>query len=451
MSGCAVDVDADIGTRVIATEDVAVRQPLISVPKELFLSFESAKENGFAQVLRDYPQLEQVPDEILAAHLMVERRRGTSSKWAPYIAALPRVVDTPIDWDDAELDVLEGTTLKVMVGAMRSGLKRDYDNIHEPLISAYEELLGGLTYDDYVWAMTMVFSRAFSLKGRKYMVPVLDSFNHSPGPVEHLEDVVDIEEEDGVPTLWTFRAADAFSTGSECTGVYGVYSNAKLLYSYGFVLRSAAASAASVDFWVKPMPTDPQRRAKEGLLARCPHDEKLFSFDFRGSIRERHIAPRLLWSARIIALAPDEMQSAQDAFRGMVSPENEKAAYESLRGSLSAKLAQMGNGAGLDELDGLEEAMTSGSAPEPVAAVGTQGAWADKTISDAQKAWRAKARKYAALVVLDDEVRVTRSCVELLDEWLEKLREEGEAYVVPDARPASLPQGPGGARGHPAE
>ena len=58
-----------------------MRHPLISVPSELFISFESAKANGFAQIIQDYPQLEQVPDEILAAHLMAERQKGSSSKY----------------------------------------------------------------------------------------------------------------------------------------------------------------------------------------------------------------------------------------------------------------------------------------------------------------------------------------------------------------------------------
>ena len=145
--------------------------------------------------------------------------------------------------------MLEGTTLKIMVNEMRKGLKRDYENIIGPLIASYKELLGGLTFEDYCWAISMVFSRAFGVKGKKYMIPVLDSFNHVPGIINRLEDVVDVEETDGVPSTWIFRAADAFTAGSECTGVYGNYSNAKLLYSYGFVLRREAKAAASVDFF----------------------------------------------------------------------------------------------------------------------------------------------------------------------------------------------------------
>ena len=187
---------------------------------------------------------------------------------------------------------------------------------------------------------------------------------------------------------------------------------------------------------MKPMPTDPHLRRKQEILARCPYPEGLFTFDFRGSIKERSITPGLLWSARVISLSPEELDgaAAQTCFQGMVSTQNEKKAYESLRASLSAKLALLERGSHLEELESLEEVMASGSAPEPVAAVGTLGAWMDTSISDEQREWRSKTRKYAALVVLDDETRVTRSCIELLDEWLDNLIEEGGSLRFSDGK-----------------
>mmetsp|Transcript_44732 Transcript_44732/g.140266 ORF Transcript_44732/g.140266 Transcript_44732/m.140266 type:complete len:161 (-) Transcript_44732:50-532(-) len=133
LHSCSVLVDPKVGTKVMATGAVPAGDPLISVPQSLCLSFESAKEHGFGDIIKDYPQLEQAPDEILAAHLCAERLKGSSSKWGPYVSALPREVDSPIFWDDEALSLLEGTTLHLMVAEMKKGLRRDYDNIHAPL------------------------------------------------------------------------------------------------------------------------------------------------------------------------------------------------------------------------------------------------------------------------------------------------------------------------------
>ncbi|CAM9821363.1 unnamed protein product, partial [Heterosigma akashiwo] len=48
-----------------------------------------------------------------------------------------------------------------------------------------------------------------------------------------LDDVLEYDEEQGALRM---RCGKAYAAGAECLALYGRYSNAKLLYSYGFTL-----------------------------------------------------------------------------------------------------------------------------------------------------------------------------------------------------------------------
>eukprot|EP00798_Chlamydomonas_sp_ICE-L_P020720 gene20720-27532_t len=98
----------------IASEDIAPGDTLITLPQHLLLHAGCAYEDAeFGEAFRILSNegAGQDPRNILGLLLVLERSRGDSSKWAPYIYILPRQYEDPYWWSDEELEMLRGTRL----------------------------------------------------------------------------------------------------------------------------------------------------------------------------------------------------------------------------------------------------------------------------------------------------------------------------------------------------
>lgn len=47
---------------------------------------------------------------------------------------------------------------------MSSRMEQDWSSIHMVLVEKYPDVLGGLTKEDYVWALSTVWSRAIGIE-----------------------------------------------------------------------------------------------------------------------------------------------------------------------------------------------------------------------------------------------------------------------------------------------
>ncbi|KAG2440994.1 hypothetical protein HXX76_003847 [Chlamydomonas incerta] len=108
----------------------------------------------------------QLLDERTAVmvYLLVERLRGDSSAYAPWIRALPQSFDVPINFAAADLAELRGTSLGRAVEAVSRRMRDTWSRLEGPLGSLCRDLgLRRPTWDDWVWAYCVWWSRGQSL------------------------------------------------------------------------------------------------------------------------------------------------------------------------------------------------------------------------------------------------------------------------------------------------
>ena len=109
------------------------------------------------------------PRLAVMAFLIVERLRGATSPWAPYIAMLPEEegLGTPLFFSDAELQMLRGTTLHAAVTARQKKLRQDFRRVKSAVAQALQACKhdGGRApaFSDFLWASGIYWSRVLEL------------------------------------------------------------------------------------------------------------------------------------------------------------------------------------------------------------------------------------------------------------------------------------------------
>ncbi|CAN0269862.1 unnamed protein product, partial [Hapterophycus canaliculatus] len=81
--------------------------------------------------------------------------------------------------------------------------------------------------------------------------------------------------------------------------LYGPYSNAKLLYSYGFVL--ANNPYGGLDYWTRVPPTDEAFQWKQALLDGHPLTAAQ-TYDFSGTLRTGGVVAQAVLSMYMVLL-----------------------------------------------------------------------------------------------------------------------------------------------------
>lgn len=335
-------IDEAEGCGLVALAPLEAGQLVLRVPMSLCVHVEAVHLSVLRDVVAGEPQLlaEEAQDELLALVLMAERRAGRHSYWWPYLKVMPGEYDTPLYWGEEERRYLAGTNVGLLTAIMERRIAQDWKDLHAGLVEKYPDVLGGLTLQDYTWALSTIWSRAVGVErgeGRRYLrclAPALDMCNHHPSAAMGLEDLLKYEPEADSLCL---RPATPVTQGQQCHLLYGRYSNAKLLYSYGFV--AAQNPYRGVDYWVKVPPTAPDAAWKtEQLLAHDLTREQTYNFD--GTLVGNGVTTALMATVRMIHLSPDEYKDVEKIFRGeMVSLQNEQASFTSLAAFLEKKVS----------------------------------------------------------------------------------------------------------------
>ncbi|OQS02253.1 hypothetical protein THRCLA_05354 [Thraustotheca clavata] len=325
------------GHGVVAAKAFGKGEHTLEIPFKLTMNVQSAITSDLAPLFKDGLQLPD--DEILALHLMYERQKGEASFWAPFIQSMPKTFDTPIFWPDSVFQELRGTNVALLGSMMRQQIIADYTSIHRPIFNRYPKLFDAdkLSISDYKWALSVIWSRAFGVtKDGEYLhvlCPAMDMFNHDVHLKVPLDDFVCYDDQ--TQTL-SHRVHDSCASGSPLNISYGQYSNAKLLYSYGFVVPGNPNRG--IDFWLNIPPSDPYYKLKKALL-----DSNQLTvaqtYDFEGTLLGHTVSERLLATVRIILMTEDEIAFRNNAFESrMISRRNELSVYENLLLSCRRKL-----------------------------------------------------------------------------------------------------------------
>lgn len=214
---------------------------------------------------------------------------------------------------------------------MESQLAKDWSEMHAGLVDRHPDILGGLSLADYRWALSTIWSRAVGVDrdGRcvrlicvyvcthacplrvccepyealwrcallifrttqnkrsylRVLAPALDMCNHDPHAASHLDELLQLDPTDDCLALQTGSSSSStggVAPGQQCHLFYGPYSNAKLLYSYGFV--SARNGYRGVDWWVRvpPQGRDAQWKEEQRRAHALTAEQ---TYDFGGTLR----------------------------------------------------------------------------------------------------------------------------------------------------------------------
>ncbi|KAL3940123.1 MAG: hypothetical protein SGARI_001115, partial [Bacillariaceae sp.] len=208
------------GRGLLARRDVNDGDNLLKVPIKLCLTKASARKALGKDVL---PR--EINEYLAVACQLIHERYvlGNKSFFKPYIGVLPETaeVNPTFTWSDEDLSFLAGSPVIAATKSLQMKLQREYDDLlggEDGLISKYPDRFPKevgvriflfrfvastktipfsfssipfdfssqhFTYENWVWAFTMLFSRAIRLRSLKEgetlaMVPYADLINHSP-------------------------------------------------------------------------------------------------------------------------------------------------------------------------------------------------------------------------------------------------------------------------------
>lgn len=273
---------------------------------------------------------------------LLHGRSHSESPWYNHIKTIPTSFNLPIFWSKEELDRLENSMVFHLTNLMKKRIERDWENLFEPFSQMYPDFFGGITIEDYTWALAVVYSRAVSFHNEtgqyvRCIPPLIDMANHTPE--SGLETADTINYDPTSKTLIFFNTNKNIAPGMECYANYGYYSNQKLLYSYGFVTPYATPKA--IDMWPSIHSQISNIEVKQSIL--YAHDlTKEQTYDFTGTIRdEGKLTPQLLITLRVLQATKEELDTLnvhQLYQNEIISNRNEDASLASMRDLVLKKL-----------------------------------------------------------------------------------------------------------------
>ncbi|CEO98985.1 SET domain-containing protein [Plasmodiophora brassicae] len=221
--------------------DVAPDEVFMSIPRHLMITSEMAIQSAIGKaIIRSGVEIRS-RHSFLAAYLLQERDRppASPSRWAPYLAVLPRRFDNiPINFSREELSYLKGSMAVDKIENRIETLQSEYARIAKNVAQFAQ-----FSYKDFVWARCVVITRIFgvTIDGRKTeaLVPLADFLNHRR-PRET------VWMFDPQTSAFTITAVDAINAGFPVSDSYGRKCNSRFFTNYGFSLEDNEDNEAIV-------------------------------------------------------------------------------------------------------------------------------------------------------------------------------------------------------------
>ena len=176
-----------MGRGFAATKNIVENERILHIPHKLIFS-----TKNMANYLDDRTRkiLETLgADAALSAWLLLEKH-NEKSFFKPYIDVMPKYVSSLVYFNTGELVELQTASLTKEAIEMQNSARVDY----EAFLIAYESIMkqrgvtitseSTISYEEYLWAMSMFNSRGLRFQGPVYMAPMADIFNyqHHPSP-----------------------------------------------------------------------------------------------------------------------------------------------------------------------------------------------------------------------------------------------------------------------------
>ncbi|XP_013398256.1 histone-lysine N-methyltransferase setd3 [Lingula anatina] len=249
-----------------AKKEVQESQLLLTIPRKLMLTTESAKLTCLGSLVESDPLLQSMPTVVLALHLLIERC-DVNSLWRPYIDTLPESFSTPLYFTPDEIQLLKGSPVMSEVLKQYKHIARQYAYLHklfQGLPDGKCPLKHQFTYDDYRWAVSAIMTRQNQIPtpdGQQMinaLIPFWDMCNHTNGQF-----TTDYNLEKDCSECFALRN---FKEGEQIYIFYGSRSNAQLLLYSGFVFPDNQNDTLDIKLGISK--NDPLYTLKINLLTK---------------------------------------------------------------------------------------------------------------------------------------------------------------------------------------
>eukprot|EP01117_Protostelium_nocturnum_P011718 TRINITY_DN4267_c0_g1_i3.p1 TRINITY_DN4267_c0_g1~~TRINITY_DN4267_c0_g1_i3.p1 ORF type:complete len:318 (+),score=86.93 TRINITY_DN4267_c0_g1_i3:442-1395(+) len=271
------------------------------------------------------------------ALFLIQQTELESSKWKPYIDALPTQFDTTIYWNEEELQELDGSLIKEFTEDKKESVKNNYADLLKVVQKIKEATK--ITLDEYKWAVSVIWSRTFSvtIEGHSVgaLIPIADMFNNEdPDQIK----IKEVGEGDGMKMV----ADKLIKRGEQIFVPYGNTGskpNGQLLMDYGFALANPNNTMIMIHSLLSSSQDETyEERERRKLLTRYGLDSDHVPLSKLDSLANG----RLLTIARILQMNGDELGRNPDP-RYFVGNRNEKAAIRILLVHLRKVLGGFGD------------------------------------------------------------------------------------------------------------
>jgi hypothetical protein len=173
-----------------------------------------------------------LPSLELSVALLLELAKGENSFYGPYLAILPRSMDSiPLTWNEHEMRlIVEDSCFALIVSRLRDICMAYCMMCEDPKLRA---VLG--SYEQFAWSVCVVNSRQNPLpspQGRSNkvaLIPAFDMCNHDPDGAQIMT------EFSWATKCFDCRAHKTFEANEEFTIFYGPRPDVELLLYSGFV------------------------------------------------------------------------------------------------------------------------------------------------------------------------------------------------------------------------
>jgi hypothetical protein len=173
-----------MGRGVQATKTIHDKHQLFSVPLSAVMCRETIVSKAGSPALgKVYAGIKSEMD-IVAVYLMHQRALGAASEWAPYINVLPEQVDVIWLFSKTERALLQDKTEQRKAIDARKGYEKSFKALESQIGEIFKDVpeagqkFASKAY--YMWACSLVGSRALTMSGDRYLVPFADMFNYEP-------------------------------------------------------------------------------------------------------------------------------------------------------------------------------------------------------------------------------------------------------------------------------
>jgi len=350
------------GRGLLARRDVNEGDELLKIPLKLCMTKAAARKalgkDALPEDTNEYL--------AIACHLIREKFvEGSKSRWKAYVDILPDVneVNPTFTWADDDLNFLQGSPVVAATKSLQLKLRREYDALlGDPdtgLIAKFPDRFPAehYTYENWVWAFTMLFSRAIRLRSLKQgetlaMVPYADLINHSPFSQAYID-----ARESGD---WVFKTGDEevilyadrrYRRMDQVYISYGPKSNAELLLLYGFAVERNPFNSVDVTVSIAPRTKSFVEELNDDTVPIDPlADEKLA---FLESVRRSDTVDfpcyadryptEMLEYLRLMQMTPEDTRGrplSEFDYSRTISPANEAAVLTSVIAAVKRQLSK---------------------------------------------------------------------------------------------------------------